>query len=161
MVKIIVLSTLARPSYNRVNENRANIDRVGSISSSWIDDKIANLSKSKKKISFRVGFFTFEASLAFIQLKKAFIKAPIPYHFNLKCHIQTEIDTSGYTIGEVLNQLTFQKNLVGKMIYKPNLDNLLSKIGQWYVVAFFSKKMIFMKTNYKTYNSKILAIIKA
>lgn len=47
------------------------------------------------------------------------------------------------------------------MIYKPNFDNSLFEISQWYSVTFFFKKMISIKTCYKTYNGKNLAIFKA
>ena len=59
----------------------------------------------------------------------------------------------GYTIDGVLSQLTFETNLDGVVI-KTNL-------GQWHLVAFFSRKIIFVKTWYKTYNNEFLAIVKA
>ena len=42
----------------------------------------------------------------FNHLRQAFTKASILWYFNPECHIWIETNTSGYTIGEVLNQLT-------------------------------------------------------
>ena len=72
-----------------------------------------------------------------------FVEALILNHFDLEYHIQIEIDASGYAIGRIFSQLT--------------LDDL----GQWHLIAFFSKKVIFAKTRYKTYDRELLAIIKA
>ena len=48
-----------------------------------------------------------------------------------------------YAIGGVLNQL------------------ILDDLGQWYLLAYYSHKMILAKTWYKTHKSKILAIVEA
>ena len=61
---------------------------------------------------------------------------------NLEYRIQIEIDTLGYAINEILNQLI--------------LDNL----GQWHLVAYFLQKIILAKTWYKTYNNELFTIIK-
>ncbi len=53
------------------------------------------------------------------------------------------MDISGYTIGEILSQLTSED------------------LGQWYPVAFFFQKMILVKTRYETHNGELLAIVKA
>ena len=103
--------------------------------------KFKNLSKSKKMV--KLDFFTFGAKLVFSKLRQAFVKASILHHFDLECHIWIETDASGYAIGEVLNQLTS--------------DDL----GQWYPVAFFSRKMILAETKYKTHDSEFLAIVRA
>ena len=78
------------------------------------------LSKSKKTV--KSDFLTLRAKLAFIQLRQAFFKALIFYHFNSKRHIQIETDVSSYAIGEVLSQL------------------ILDNSGQWHLVAFFLSK---------------------
>ena len=77
-----------------------------------------NLSKSKKSknaksgIQMRLGatgeptFLTHDARKAFNQLKQAFTKAPILWHYDPECHIWIETDALGYVIGGVLNQLT-------------------------------------------------------
>ena len=49
------------------------------------------------------GFLTLEARLAFTQLRQAFVKAPIFYHFNPESHIRIETDVSDYAISGVLN----------------------------------------------------------
>ena len=88
-----------------------------------------------------IGYLTPNARQAFTQLKQAFIKALIFWHFDPKCHIRIKIDASGYAIGGVLSQFT---------------DS-----GQWTAVAYYSWKMIPAKTWYKTHNDKLLAIVKA
>lgn len=59
--------------------------------------------KLTKSNSSGLDFLNSEAKEAFIYLQKAFIKAPILYHFVIKCHIWIETDTSGYVISEVLS----------------------------------------------------------
>ena len=66
--------------------------------------KSKNLSKSKKTVAS--DFFTPGAKLAFIELRQAFLKAPILHHLNPEHHIQIETDVSGYAIGEFFSQLT-------------------------------------------------------
>lgn len=70
-----------------------------------------------------------------------FTKVPILHHFNLEHYIQMKTYASGYTIGRILSQLTTKKGLAGQITYKTkNLSiNLLSEIGQWHLIAFFSK----------------------
>ncbi len=53
------------------------------------------------------------------------------------------MDTSNYTIGEILSQLT--------------TDDL----GRWYPIAFFCRKMILVETWYETHNRELLAIFEA
>ena len=88
-------------------------------------------------------FFTSEAKKPFIKLRQAFVEAPILNHFDSKCHIQIEIDVSGYAIGGIFSQLT------------------LNDLGQWHPVAFSSKKMILVETWYKNYNGELLTIVEA
>ena len=78
-----------------------------------------NLSKSKKSKLAKSGvqthfgatgeptFLTLNAKKAFNQLRQAFTKFLILCHFDPKCYIRIETDTSGYAIGGVLSQLTF------------------------------------------------------
>ena len=63
--------------------------------------RFKKLSKFKKIIGS--DFFILRAELAFIELRQTFIKTPIFYHFDLECHIQVEMDVSGYTIGGVFS----------------------------------------------------------
>ena len=67
---------------------------------------------------------------------------PPPY-YDSERHIRVETDISGDTISGVFSQLT--------------LDNA----GWWYLIAFFSQKMITTKTRYESHNGKLLAIVKA
>ena len=91
----------------------------------------------------RASYLTLKARLAFIQLKKAFTKAPILRHFDLECYIWIKTNVSGYAISGVLCQLS------------------LKNLGQWHLDAYFFQKMIPAKTCYKTYNGEFLAIVKA
>ena len=107
------------------------------------DDEVVkgrNLSKSKKT---ELGFLTSGARKAFIELRQAFIKAPIIHHFDLERHIRVETDVSGYPIGGVLSQLTSDNS------------------GQWHPVAFFLREMIPAETRYETHDGELLAIVKA
>ena len=126
--------------------------------------KSQNLAKSKKQLksenspkfdATKAGpsFLTPKARAAFNRLWLAFTKAPIFWYFNPECHIWIEIDASRYAIGGVLSQLA-SKTSLDRVVTKTNL-------GQWYLVTFFSKKMIPAETWYKTHDSKLLAIVKA
>ena len=130
------------------------------------DDKIVeggggdrNPSKSKKSKNAKSGiqtriratgeptFLNPGAKEGFNQLRQAFTEAPILRHFDPEYHIQIETDVSGYAIGEVLSQLTS--------------DHLTSDQGQWYPLAYFSRKMNPAEMRYKTHDSELLAIIEA
>ena len=127
--------------------------------------KSQNSAKSGKKLSKSgnsTNFDTVEDGSKFLisdtrtffnRLWLAFTETPILQHFDLECHIRIEIDALGYVIGGVLSQLASGTRLNG-IVTKINL-------GQWYPVAFFSRKMIPEETQYKTHNGKLLAIIKA
>ena len=122
-----------------------------------------NLSKSKSLKNAKSGiqmriratgeptFLTFGAKEAFNQLRQVFTKALIFWHFDPECHIRIERDASGYAIGGILSQLT-SDHLIS--------DHLISDQGQWYPVAYFSRKMISAETCYKTHNSELLAIVE-
>ena len=83
------------------------------------DETIEKSPLTSKNSNGATGYLTPKARLAFTQLKKAFTKVPVFWHFNPKCCIQIKTDAWGYAIGGVLNQLT--------------LDNL----GRWHPVAFY------------------------
>ena len=85
-----------------------------------------------------MGFLTPKARLALIQLRQTFIESQILHYFDPKSHIPIETDTSGYAIGGVLSQLSFE--------ISP--DEVVTKddLGQWHLVAFFSRKMILVET---------------
>ena len=101
---------------NEVDGGEGRDDEVGKKSQKKAWSK--NLFNFKKMIGSS-DFFTSRARLAFTKLRQTFVKAPIFHHFDLERYIRIETDTSGYAIGEVLNQLTS--------------DNL----GQWHLVNFF------------------------
>ena len=96
-------------------------------------------------------FLTPNARIAFNHLWLTFTKAPILWHFNPECHIRIETDASGYAISRVLNQLTSGTN--------PNRIVTKIDLGQWHLVAFFSRKIIPAETWYKTHNGELLAIV--
>ena len=66
------------------------------------------------------GFFTPEARLAFTQLRQAFVKAPILYHFDPKNYIRIKTNASGYAIGGILSQL-FSETRPDEVVTKANL----------------------------------------
>ena len=51
-------------------------------------------------------FLTSKAKLTFLQLRQAFTKILILYHFDREHYIQIETDVSSYVIGRILSQLT-------------------------------------------------------
>ena len=82
-------------------------DEVGSVgSNNCKDDRFERSPLISKRLNRAIGYLTRKARLAFTQLRKAFTKAPIPWHFDPKCHIRIETDASGYAIGGILSQLT-------------------------------------------------------
>ena len=89
------------------------------------------------------GYLTPNTKKAFNHLWHAFTKAPILQHFDPKRYIPIETNASGYSIGEILSQLT--------------LDDL----SWWYPVAYYLQKMIPAKIRSKTHNSELLAIVEA
>ena len=76
-------------------------------------------------------------------MKQVFVEAPILNHFDPERQIRIEMDTLGYAINGILSQLT------------------LDVLGQWYLVAFFSRKMIPTETRYEIYNRELLAIVES
>ena len=90
-------------------------------------------------------FLTLNAKKAFNHLQLAFIKAPILLIIDLKSHIQIKTDLSDYAIGRVSSQLNL---------------NFHASSNQWYLIAYFFRKIIPTKTQYKTHNAELLAIIE-
>ncbi len=109
----------------------------------WILAKKSKASRAKKLSSQSGSFLTPKAKKAFTKLRQALVKALILNHFNPERHILVETDASGYAIGRSLSQLT--------------LDNS----GQWHPVAYFSRKMIPVETQYETHDKELLANIEA
>ncbi len=124
-----------------------------------VKSKKSDLPKAKINSS-KTDFLTSGAKKAFTHLQKAFTKAPILRYFDLECYIWLKTDVSKYAIGRVLRQMTSDQHFSGH-VTNEDLNFSKSEIGQWYPVAFFTWKMIFAKTWYKTHNQELLAIIKA
>ena len=107
---------------------KSRTDQKTAKSKKWIQAEKAEASRAEN-LSIQSGSFpTFGARKAFTELRQAFVEAPILNHFDPERHIQTETDASGYAIGGIFSQLT------------------LDDSGRWYLVAFFSKKMISIET---------------
>ena len=158
MLKTMAPSTQDRPTYTKIDENELDMDGGGGIGSGRINNRIENLFKSTKvKKSPKTDFLTSRAKEVFNRLWKAFTKAPIFSHFDPECHIEIETDALGYIICGVLSQMALDQHSSNHVMNKdPN-----SKIGQWYLIAFFSQKIIPAKTHYETYNQEFLAIVEA
>ena len=90
----------------------------GEVKDDEVRKKVQNLSKSKNTV--QLDFFIPGAKLAFAELRQAFIKALILYHFDPERHIQIETDVLGYMISGVFSQLTSNDS------------------GRWHPVTFFS-----------------------
>ena len=145
---------------------RAGNNKVVEGSSGRADKMVVNLSKNKKSKKLtcvpnigatgELHFLTFNAKKIFNYLRLTFIKAPIFRRFDLESHIQIETDASGFAIGRVLSQLNLNSDA------PPNDSNLnRSDFSQWHIIASFSRKMISAKTQYKTHNAELLAIVEA
>ena len=145
--KVGIGDSKVRRDDSKLDGSRINDGKLdgGEFGNDEVGKKVQKLSKSKNLSKKTVGsdFFIPGARLAFIELRQAFIKAPIFYHFDSKCHIRIETDAFGYAIGGVFSQLT------------------LDDSGQWLLVAFSSQKMIPAEIKYETYNGELLAIIEA
>ena len=79
--------------------------------------------------------------VAFQKLQEAFTIAPILIHFDSELKIQLETDASDYAIADILSQLI--------------------ALGMWHLVAFWSRKIIPAKQNYKTHDQELLTIVAA
>ena len=82
----------------------AEIDEAG-VGGGDCEDKTVERSPSKNS-NRAMGYLTPNARRVFIQMRQAFTKALILWHFNPECHIRIETNASGYAIGGVLIQLT-------------------------------------------------------
>ena len=101
-----------------------------------------NNKNEKQNESFN---FNAEAREAFQRLIDAFIKIFMLVHFDSKSFIRIKIDVSKFVIAAIL----FQLILVS--------DD--SEQRKWHLVVFYSRKMIFAKTRYKTHDQELLAIV--
>ena len=87
-------------------------------------------------------YLTPDAKKALNQLRQPFTKAPILQYFDPEQYIWVETYTSGHIIGGVLSQ-------------PPN------DLGRWHLLVYLSCKIILAKTQYKTHDSKLFAIIES
>ena len=106
---------------------------------------VRNLSKKSTRVPNigaigELNFLTPNAKKAFNHLRLAFIKAPIFRYFDLESYIWIKTNISSYVIGGVLSQLNLDSNALSNDL------NLKSDFGQWYLVIYFSRKMIFIET---------------
>ena len=144
--KLGKLSKSGKSKSEKTSKSR-NLARLGKKSSKSGNSTNFDATEDRPK------FLTPDARTAFNRLRLAFIEAPILRHFDPECHIQIETDASDYAIGRVLSQLTSGTNSDG-VVTKADL-------GQWYLVAFFSRKMISIETRYETLDGKLQAIVEA
>ena len=108
--------------------------------SNHVNHIVSNIvSNSAKNVS---NYLTSDAKKAFNQLRQAFTKVPILQQFDPEQYIRVKTDALGYAIGGVLSQLT-------------------NDLGQWYPMTYFLHKMISAKTQYKTHDNELLAIVEA
>ena len=161
---LVTNEVLAANKVGGIKDSDKLIEKRGKLSKTKKLSKSQKSAKSRKKSSKSGNLPNFDAKengpsfltpntrTAFNYLRLAFIKALILGHFNPECHIQTEINASGYAINGVLSSLV-SKTRPDKVVTKTNL-------GQWHPVAFFSRKMISVETWYKTHNGELLAIVK-
>ena len=118
----------------------AKSDEVGSGGGGDCEDETIKRSSCSKNLNEAMDYLISHAKRIFTQLTQVFIKAPILQYFDSKCHIQIKTDASGYAIDNLLSQLT--------------------NLGQWHPVAYYFQKMILAKTQYKSHDGKLLAIIE-
>ena len=140
----------ARHNASKLDESESDDDEVGSgeVEVDEVGKKVQKTSKSKnssksKKAVGPSDFHTPGAKLAFTKLKQAFLKTLIFHYFDPKYYIRIETDPSGYAISGIFSQLTSDNS------------------GQWYLVAFFSRKIIPAETRYETHDGELLAIVEA
>ena len=81
---------------------------------------------------------------AFKALKEAFMNAPLLRYFNANKLMRVETDTSAFAIGRILTQ---QFEINGHL--------------HWLLVAYYSKKLLDMKTRYGTGEQELFAIVEA
>ena len=147
---------------------RANNNEVVGSGGGKADETVVNLLKNKKSRKSthmpnigaikKPNFPTPDAKKAFNHLRLAFIKAPIFRYFDLENHIRIKTDISSYAIDKMLSQLNVDFNKPPNDLKDFNLNK--SDFGQWHLVAYFFRKMIPAETQYKTYDTELMAILK-
>ena len=96
---VVKVSGNSRAGRDGGRHDRSGIDNVevnsGEVGDDEVEKKGRNLYKSKKT---EPSFLTSRAREAFTDLRQAFIKALIFYHFDQERYIRVETDASGYAI---------------------------------------------------------------
>ena len=106
LTSMLRTSSATRSSKNSLSSlDVAEVDEVGVGGGGDCEDETVGRLLSKNS-NGATSYLTPDARQAFTQLRQAFTKAPILQHFDPKCHIRIETDTSAYAIGDVLSQLT-------------------------------------------------------
>lgn len=109
--------------------------------------------------SSKTDFLIPKAQIGFIQLRKVFTKALILHHLDPERHIQNDTDVFGYAIGGVLSQMT--SNQQSSHYVTTDQISPWFKNNQKYPITFFFRKILSAKTQYKTHNQELLAIVEA
>ena len=107
-----------------------------------ITDLLNKIVKGKKSGSFN---WTKKADKAFRLLKNLFTSASILRMFDPTLRTRLETDVSGFAIGAVISQ--FFDSFRGRKV--------------WYLIAFWSRKMIGAERNYEIHDGELLAIVEA
>lgn len=114
-----------------------------------------NILKLKKTPVLERKFSSSKLSNASTQLIQAFTKVLVLYNFFPKYYIYIETNTSAYIIGGIFCQLIPNQCYYN---FSHNIEFLKSDLDKWHQWVFFSQKIVFEKTVYKTHNQKLLAI---
>ena len=134
------LSTIWQSSINEVDEdevdggescgNKKNLSNPSMSKNLTLKDAKRGGGNIKKGVKAARGYdyLTPDIKNAFNYLRHAFTQAPIFQHFDPERHIQIQTNVSGYSINEVLSQVT------------------LNDLGQWHLLAYYSYKIILAKT---------------
>lgn len=118
------LGLISKSSTIDIEVGDENNDEIGMANQIKMDKSENMIQPEKPEMRFLIP----GTKLVFVKLKQAFIKASILHNYDPKYFIQIETDVSCYFIGKVLSQLT------------------VNDLGQWHLWAFFSWKMILIKT---------------
>ena len=112
-----------------------------------IVNPLSNMLKSMKK-GKKTGVFVLTSSMqaVFRKLCDAFTRAPVLAHFDPKKPIRLKTNASGYAIAGILSQ-------------PADMHANSKSSAHWHSVAFWSRKMISAKHNYKMHDQKLLAIV--
>ena len=87
-------------------------------------------------------FLTPKAKVAYRELLRVFIERTMNHHFNAERKSRVETDSSGCAISGVFSQLK-------------------EELGQWLLVAFYSRKMNVHERNYGIHDQELLAIVES